>query len=161
MSEHEAAVDLPDPETLGPADDFSRYLADGVPAALRRRALRVLWRSDPVLANLDGLNEYDEDFSKLGMVAMSVQSAWQSGRGYAPPDDESGLVGDDDGHQGGEAVADSTESAEASDDIADEATREGADEAASAGDEANGGGDARMPEDDVAAPPDNDLSKPD
>ena len=78
--------DLPDPETLGKDADFTRYLKDGVPEALQRRALRALWRSDPVLANLDGLNDYDEDYRQVGIVAKVVQTAWRAGRGYARED---------------------------------------------------------------------------
>ena len=58
-----AKLNLPDPESLKPGDDFSAFMADGVPQFLRKRALRVLWRSNPVLANLDGLNDYDDDFN--------------------------------------------------------------------------------------------------
>ena len=36
--------ELPDPETLDAGSDFRPFLADGVPAALRRQALRRLWR---------------------------------------------------------------------------------------------------------------------
>ena len=36
-------------------DDFSGFMARNVPDHLRRRALRKLWVSNPVLANLDGL----------------------------------------------------------------------------------------------------------
>jgi hypothetical protein len=78
--------DLPDPETLGKDADFTRYLKDGVPEALQRRALRALWRSDPVLANLDGLNDYDEDYRQVGTVAKVVRTAWRAGRGYAHED---------------------------------------------------------------------------
>lgn len=78
--------DLPDPETLGKDADFTRYLKDGVPEALQRRALRALWRSDPVLANLDGLNDYDEDYRQVGIVAKVVRTAWRAGRGYANED---------------------------------------------------------------------------
>jgi hypothetical protein len=53
----------------------------GVPAELRKRALQRLWRSDPVLANLDGLVEYGEDYTKIGTVKSVVRSAYQVGRG--------------------------------------------------------------------------------
>lgn len=75
-------VDLPTPETLDKDSDFSAFLKDGVPEALRRRALRVLWRSDPVLANLDGLNDYDEDYRSIGTVVEAVRTAYAAGRGY-------------------------------------------------------------------------------
>lgn len=54
--------DLPDIETLTYQSDFTVFLRDGVPDVLRRMALAKLWRTDPILANLDGLNDYDEDY---------------------------------------------------------------------------------------------------
>jgi Protein of unknown function (DUF3306) len=61
-AESEPAVkveDLPDIETLTYESDFSVFMRDGVPEFLKRQALRKLWLSNPVLANLDGLNDYD------------------------------------------------------------------------------------------------------
>jgi len=78
------AVDLaalPAVESLTYASDFTVFLRPGVPAELRRRALQQLWRSDPVLANLDGLVEYGEDYSKIGMVEEVVRTAYRVGRG--------------------------------------------------------------------------------
>ena len=57
-----AAEDLPDIESLDKDSDYTPFMAQGVPEELKKLALRALWRSDPVLANLDGLNDYDEDF---------------------------------------------------------------------------------------------------
>jgi hypothetical protein len=78
----EVVAHLPDIDTLDDSSDFTVFLQSGVPDALRRRALRKLWRVNPVLANLDGLNNYDEDYSKLGMVDMpGLKSLFQVGRG--------------------------------------------------------------------------------
>ncbi|UOM35269.1 DUF3306 domain-containing protein [Acuticoccus sp. I52.16.1] len=77
---------LADPETLGPGADFSAYLARTVPAALRRRAMRLLWRSNPVFANLDGLVDYDQDFTDAAASPGIVESAYQALRGYAKAD---------------------------------------------------------------------------
>ena len=52
---------LPDPETLTPAD-AARFMAREVPGRLRKRALRVLFRSHPGLSLPDGLNDYDGDY---------------------------------------------------------------------------------------------------
>ena len=74
---------LPDPDTLGKGDDFSRFLQAAVPARLRNRALRRLWRSNPVLANLDGLNDYDGDFTDAATVVKGgVKTAYKIGRGF-------------------------------------------------------------------------------
>lgn len=51
--------ELPDVETLTYESDFTAFLRQGVPDLVKQAALRKLWASDPVLANLDGLNDYD------------------------------------------------------------------------------------------------------
>ena len=73
------AVDL---DTLGPGADMTTFLRDGVPAALRRRAFRALWRSSPVFGDFERLNDYDEDFHNPKFVG-AFKSAWEAGRGYA------------------------------------------------------------------------------
>lgn len=82
--EDEAALlerlNLPVPETLEPGDDFSRFMGAHVPAFLRQRALRVLWRSNPDLAALDGLVDYGEDFRASGIKTV-VETVYQVGRG--------------------------------------------------------------------------------
>jgi hypothetical protein len=84
--EEEAALleklGLPKPETLGPGDDFKAFMAQGVPQVLRRRALRVLWRTNPVLANLDGLNDYDADFNSPDLTKKILATGYQVGRGF-------------------------------------------------------------------------------
>lgn len=81
--------DLPDPDTLDKDSDFTVFLGDGVPEALRRKALSVLWRSDPILANLDGLNDYDEDYTLASGIGEAVTSAYRAGKGYLADDDAS------------------------------------------------------------------------
>lgn len=73
---------LPDVETLDAHSDYTGFLKTGVPVELQRLALRKLWRSDPVLANLDGLNDYDEDFSQIGKATEVVKTAYRVGKGY-------------------------------------------------------------------------------
>lgn len=72
---------LPEPESLSRGGDFRQFLAEAVPARLRTRALRHLWRVDPVLANLDGLVDYGEDFTNAATVIENMQSTYQVGRG--------------------------------------------------------------------------------
>jgi len=74
---------LPDPDSIGPGDDVKGFMAQAVPARLRNRALRALWRSNPVLANVDGLVDYGEDFTDAARVVEALATAWQVGRGYA------------------------------------------------------------------------------
>ncbi len=83
MSEAEVleALELPDPDTLVQGDDFSVFMAKAVPDQIRRRALRTLWRSNPVLANVDMLVDYGEDFTDSAMVVENMQTAYQVGKG--------------------------------------------------------------------------------
>ena len=76
-----AELDLPDPDELNQGDDFSVFLAKAVPERIRRRALRKLWLSNPVLANLDELVDYGEDFTDSAMVIEGMQTAYQVGKG--------------------------------------------------------------------------------
>ena len=74
-------LDLPDPDTLGPGDDFRAFMTKAVPDRIRRRALRRLWLSNPALANLDGLLDYGEDFTDKAKVLEHMQTAYQVGKG--------------------------------------------------------------------------------
>lgn len=83
-TEEEALVrlGLPDPDSLGEGDDFTGFMKAGVPQVLRRKALRRLWRTNPVLANLDGLNDYDGDFRTVEHTPAIVATAYKVGRGF-------------------------------------------------------------------------------
>ncbi|ANW00917.1 hypothetical protein LMTR13_12785 [Bradyrhizobium icense] len=70
--------DLPDPEQLDIAADFTVFLRDGVDPLLRRAALRKLWTLDPVFAWQDGLVEYGEDFTDGAKAVPVVQTAFQA-----------------------------------------------------------------------------------
>lgn len=74
---------LPDPATLTAGDDFSVFLRADVPASLRRRATRMLWRADPALARLDGLVDYDDDYTDAATVPETLRTAWKIGSGFA------------------------------------------------------------------------------
>ena len=72
---------LPDPDTLRKGDDFAAFMARAVPLHLRNRALRKLWRSDPVLACLDGLNDYDADYLTGSTGQGVIATSYQVGKG--------------------------------------------------------------------------------
>jgi len=72
---------LPAPESIGSDGDFRAFMAEGVPQRLKTRALRCLWRSNPVLANVDGLVDYGEDFTDATRVIENLQTAYQVGKG--------------------------------------------------------------------------------
>jgi hypothetical protein len=72
---------LPDPDSMEEGDDFSAFMKDLVPARIKTRALRKLWRLNPVLANIDGLVDYGEDFTDAAMVIENMQTTYQVGKG--------------------------------------------------------------------------------
>ena len=74
--------DLPDIDTLTAESDFTAFMKEGVPKALRRQALRKLWASDPVFNVIDGLEEYGEDYTDAASVIKGMKSAWEVGKGY-------------------------------------------------------------------------------
>ena len=79
-SENRQVAEAIDIDALKYGDDFSPFLKRGVPEPLRRRALRKFFASDPLLANLDGLNDYDEDFNNPEFLVY--RSAWDAARGF-------------------------------------------------------------------------------
>lgn len=83
-----AELDLPEPESLNEGDDFSAFLKDAVPQRLRNRALRRLWLTNPVLANLDELVDYGEDFTDGAKVVENLQTAWKVGKGLLSDEPE-------------------------------------------------------------------------
>ena len=89
-----AELDLPDPDSLKQGDDFSAFMAKAVPERLRRRALRRLWLSNPVLANLDELLDYGEDFSDAATVIADMQSVYRVGKGMVRDEDLAEAAGD-------------------------------------------------------------------
>lgn len=71
-----------DLENLTYESDYTKFMGEHVPEALRRRALRQLWRSDPILANLDGLCDYDDDFTDAALAVKVLETAHKVGQGY-------------------------------------------------------------------------------
>lgn len=74
---------LPDPDTLDAASDFSVFMQPGVPAELRRRALRRLWKVNPIISTPDGLDDYYvvNDFSDASTVVADLKTLYRVGRG--------------------------------------------------------------------------------
>lgn len=90
----EPPEDLPDIDSLDAESDFSVFMREGVPEDLKNLALRKLWRSDPVYANLDGLNDYDPEHVSFLVQATEVakdmldKALKDDGRTDAAPDPE-------------------------------------------------------------------------
>ena len=72
---------LPDPDTFTDGTDIRQFMEHAVPERLRRRALRRLWTVNPILANVDGLVDYGEDFTDAATVLEDLQTTYQVGKG--------------------------------------------------------------------------------
>lgn len=85
LSDSELLVryELPDPESLTVVDDVAAFMRAGVPSRLRNLALRRMWKLHPVLANLDGLVEYNDDYTDAATVIPNLKTTYQVGRGAA------------------------------------------------------------------------------
>ena len=85
LTEEEAAYveTLPPVEDLTADSDFAAFLDKRVPEFIRRRALRKLWLSDPAFGFLDGMNDYDEDFSVITQLAAGATAYRPDQGGYA------------------------------------------------------------------------------
>ena len=81
--EQEIASQLPPIESLTKDSDFTPFMAEKVPELIRKRAMSILWRSDPVLANLDGLNDYDENYRIIDTLISAAQdTVYRVGKGH-------------------------------------------------------------------------------
>lgn len=78
--------DLPAIDSLTKDSDFTAFMRPGVPEELRNQALRKLWSSDPVYANLDGLLEYGEDFAAPFRLAGVVATVYRVLEGMPDPE---------------------------------------------------------------------------
>ena len=76
-------LELPDPETLKLGDTVEKFMDGRVPERLRARALRAFWKTNPVLANIDGLDEYCDDYTDAAMIIENMQTIYEVGKGYA------------------------------------------------------------------------------
>ena len=50
--------------------------------------MRILWRSNPILANVDGLCDYDDNFADPALILKKFESAYRIGKGYLFEDDD-------------------------------------------------------------------------
>jgi hypothetical protein len=100
---------LPALEDLTSESDYTAFLAKDVPEALTRAALRKLWTSDPVLANLDGLNHYDEDYNVIDKAITLAQTGYHPERGYLDALADEAEATPSDAVRGKSVAADQTE----------------------------------------------------
>ena len=90
LTADQTASDLPDVASLDKDSDYTPFMREGVPENLRGQALRKLWGSDPVFAFRDGLDDYDDDYTKLfpKVVSKAVKTAYRMGKGVLTPDEK-------------------------------------------------------------------------
>lgn len=107
LESNRAAAEAIDLHSLDAASDLSPFYKEGVPKALKMAAMRAMWRTSPVFANLDGLNDYDQNFADPELIRKFTGTAWKIGRGYLTDDPEPVA------EVAGEAAADEAEPEEA------------------------------------------------
>jgi N-acetylglutamate synthase-like GNAT family acetyltransferase len=71
-------------EALDFHSDYTRFLAPGVPEAVKNRALRKLWQSDPIFTAADPYQDYQGDYTDaaLAIPAGTLRTAYRIGRGF-------------------------------------------------------------------------------
>lgn len=74
-----AAIDF---EALDANSDYTRFMQDGVPDWVRRKALNKLYMTNPIFNELDGLDYYDEDFTDAVWAVGKVETSYKVGRGF-------------------------------------------------------------------------------
>ena len=101
-------------DALDYESDYRRFMVKGVPELIQRKALRKLWQSNPILACVDGLNDYDEDFTDAALAVDAIKTAYKVGRGYLSDEDleEMEKIGkpdsDETEQEGGEVTGEKT-----------------------------------------------------
>lgn len=104
--EGEVDADLPDIESLDASSDYTGFMSSKVSDTVRNMALRKLWRSDSVFANLDGLIDYGEDFTDAATVVEGMKSVYTVGRGMVDYEaEEAAKRAAEDAEVGDEVVA--------------------------------------------------------
>jgi len=80
--EVEAVAALQPVDTLTADSDFAPFMSGRVPEFIRRKALRVLYQTHPILGFRDGLNEYDLDYNVIDTLIDAVtQTSYKIGQG--------------------------------------------------------------------------------
>lgn len=64
--------------------DYTKFMQAGVPESVRNRALRQLWASDPIMANMDGLHDYWDDYTDAAVAVPqgTLKTAYRIGKGF-------------------------------------------------------------------------------
>lgn len=74
-----SAIDL---DKLDGNSDYAPFMRDGVPEHIKNKALKKLWATNPIMARMDGLDDYCEDFSDAAWVAPNLRTSYKVGQGF-------------------------------------------------------------------------------
>ncbi len=76
-------------EELDYDSDYKQFMEKDVTPEARQKALRKLWVSNPVLANMDGLDDYCEDYTDAAVCLPkgTMKTLYQYGRGFLDDDE--------------------------------------------------------------------------
>lgn len=74
-------LDLPAPEGVDSAELLQKFMRSALPRRLKQRALRQFWTRKPVLACLDGLVDYADDYTDAATCVPDLQTTYQVGKG--------------------------------------------------------------------------------
>jgi hypothetical protein len=80
---------LPSIDTITAATDVRPFLAPGMPDTIKQKALRKIWSTDPILSQIDPLQDYAEDFTDeaVAVPAGMLKTAYRIGRGFLSDDE--------------------------------------------------------------------------
>lgn len=76
-----AELNLPVPEEMQDSAQVQALLRSVIPQRLRTRALRRLWRLNPIFSHLDGLVDYGNDYTDKATVIPDMKTIYKVGKG--------------------------------------------------------------------------------
>ncbi len=130
-------------ESLDYESDYTQFMGKDVTSDARHKALRKLWVSNPVLANMDGLDDYCEDYTDAAVCLPKgvMKTAYQYGRGFLSDEEVAewealGRPAAEEGEASGRVATDGSAPDNSGEAIAAVATETGAGEGAVSGSEA-------------------------
>jgi putative acetyltransferase len=71
-------------EALDANSDYTRFLGQGVPEAIKQKALRKLWASDAIFSQIEPFQEYAGDYTDaaVAVAAGTLKTAYRVGKGF-------------------------------------------------------------------------------
>lgn len=85
--EEKIVAGLPAIEDLTAESDLAPFMRGGVPSFIQKRAMRAMWRLNPLFGFRDGLDDYDEYFNVIDKVIGADVGNYKVGKGYLSDDE--------------------------------------------------------------------------